>query len=278
MPNSEMVQLWNSPESDAWVVTPERYDAMLEHLGRLALDAAGLRAGEAVLDVGCGSGQLTMQAAEIVGATGRVVGADVSGPLIRRARQRAGDTANVSFVEADVQVHDFADETYDALVSRFGVMFFDDPVAAFSNLRSATAADGRLAFVAWQAAPLNEWVMTPVGALVPHLGMPELPPPGAPGPFSFADADHVRSVLSTAGWSDVQVEGVETTLLVGGPGSADDVVDFYQRDLFGRLMLAKATPEQQAAALTDLRQAVSAAMTEEGLRQRAAVWVVTARR
>jgi SAM-dependent methyltransferase len=277
MANSEMVELWNGPDSEAWVETPERYDAMLEPLGVLALDAAALRAGESVLDVGCGSGQLTLQAAERVGPTGRVVGADVSGPLVARARQRGADAGNVAFVEADAQVHDFGGPAFDAIVSRFGVMFFDDPATAFRNLRSAGNPSGRLAFVAWQAAPLNEWVMTPIGALVPHLGMPELPPPGSPGPFAFADADHVRSVLTAAGWRDVQVEGVETTVLVGGPGSAEDVVEFYQRDLFGRLMLAKAPEDKRLAALADLREAVGAGMSEDGLRQRAAVWVVTAR-
>ena len=278
MANTEMVELWNGPGAEAWVQTPERYDAMLEPLGRLALDAADLRPGEAVLDVGCGSGQLSVQAAERVGPAGSVVGADVSAPLVARARQRAADAANVSFVEADVQVHGFAAEAFDAIISRFGVMFFDDPVAAFSNLRSAAATGGRLAFVAWQAAPLNEWVMTPIGALVPHLGMPELPAPGAPGPFSFGDVDHLRSVLTASGWGDVHVEGIETTVLVGGPGTVDDVMEFYERDAFGRVMLGKATAEQRAAALTDLRSAVAAGMTEDGFRRRAAVWVATARR
>lgn len=239
---------------------------------------ADLGTGEAVLDIGCGSGQLSVQAAERVGSAGSVVGADVSGPLIARARLRAGDAVNVSFVEADVQVHDFAGHAFDAVVSRFGVMFFDDPVAAFANLRSATTPTGRLAFVAWQAAPLNEWVMTPMAALVPHLGMPELPAPGAPGPFAFADVDHLRSVLTGSGWNDVHIEGVETTVLVGGPGSADDVVEFYQRDPFGRMLMAKAPADKRAAALSDLRDAVAAGMTEQGLPQRAAVWVATARR
>src|SRR5690348_2858448 len=115
MPNTEMVELWNGPDSEAWVVTPERYDAMLEPLGRLALDAASLQQGETVLDVGCGSGQLTLQVAERVGPTGRVVGADVSGPLVARARQRAADAGNVEFVEADVQVHAFGDLAFDAI-------------------------------------------------------------------------------------------------------------------------------------------------------------------
>jgi SAM-dependent methyltransferase len=280
MANREMAELWNGPAGDAWVRAPERYDAMLADLGRLALDAAGLREGERVLDVGCGSGQLAFEAAERVGPGGQVVGVDVSAPLVALARRRAADAGldRVRFAEGDVQEHDFTGEAYDSVLSRFGVMFFDDPVAAFANLRAATAPGGRLAFVAWQAAPLNEWVMTAVAALVPHVGVPDLPPPGAPGPFAFGDADHLRSLLVDSGWDDVRIEGVTTTLLVGGARTLDDAIAYYEQDLLGHLMLAKAEPAQRRAALAALREAASSRMSPEGLRLGAAVWLVTANR
>lgn len=278
MANREMVELWNGPASEAWVVAPERYDGMLEHLGRLALDAAALQPGDRVLDVGCGSGQLSVQAAEQVAPDGRVLGVDVSSPLVALARQRAAGNDRVRFLECDAQEADVAPEAHDVVISRFGVMFFDDPVTAFANLRAATAPGGRLAFVCWQSALANEWVMTALGALVPHVGVPQLPAAGAPGPFAFGDADHLRSVLAQSGWTDVAVDGVETTLLVGGPGTLDDAMAFYEQDAFGRRMLAGAEPEQREAGLAALRDAAAARMTDEGLRLGAAVWVVTARR
>lgn len=278
MPNDEMRELWNSQLTDAWVSRPERYDGMLADLGRLALDAAALRPGERVLDVGCGSGELALQAAQEVGSTGTVVGADISAALIANARTRAERAAleHVRFVEADVQVHDLPESSYDAVLSRFGVMFFDDPVDAFANLRAATATGGRLCFVAWQAAPLNEWVLTAILALIPHVGMPELPPPGAPGPFAFAEEEHLRRVLTDSGWRDVQLRAVETTVLVGGGGSVEETLAYYEQDAFGRLMLEKTDESQRAAARDALREVIAEKSTEEGLRLGAAVWLATA--
>ena len=272
MANQEMHELWNGELSGAWVQTPDRYDRMLEDLGRLALDAARLQPGESVLDVGCGSGALSRAAAAVVGPAGSVTGVDISQPLLELARSRGG----AQVVHADAQVHDFAPDAYDAVISRFGVMFFDDQVAAFANLRTATRPGGRLAFVAWQPGPMNAWVMTAIAALLAHVPLPEVPSPGEPGPFAFGDPDHVRGVLDGAGWRDVAVEGVETTLLVGGPGDVDSAMEFYEQDGFGRLLLSKADPEQRAAALAALRETVAERIGPDGLRLGAAVWLVTA--
>jgi SAM-dependent methyltransferase len=276
--NREMVELWNGPVSEAWVLMPERYDGMLDPLGRLALDAAALRPGDRVLDVGCGSGQLSLQAADRVAPDGRVLGVDVSAPLVALARRRAAGREHVRFLECDAQEADVAHDAHDVVVSRFGVMFFDDPVTAFANLRAAVAPGGRLAFVCWQSALRNEWVMTAMSALLPHVGLPELPEAGAPGPFAFDDPEHVRSVVEQAGWCDIAIEGVETTLLVGGPGSLDEAMAFYAQDVFGRRMLAGGDPAQREAALAALRDAAATRMSDEGLRLGTAVWVVTARR
>jgi hypothetical protein len=156
-------------------------------------------------------------------------------------------------------------------------MFFDDPVAAFRNLRSAMAPGGRLSFVAWQAAPLNDWVLTAIGALVPHVGFPQLPPPGSPGPFAFAEADHVTALLAGAGWSEVELRAVSQPVLVGGGGSVEDVVAFYEQDAFGRRMLEQAAPQAREAARDALREAVAERTGADGLRLGASVWVVTAR-
>jgi len=275
-----MVEFWNSEAASSWATKPQRYDGMLAPLGRLALDAAGLAPGERVLDVGCGGGQLALEAAERVGADGEVVGVDVSAPLLEVARERAAAAGlgHVSLLEADAQEHRFPLDGFDAVVSRFGVMFFADPVAAFANLLAATAPGGRLAFVAWQEATANEWAAVPIGAVVPHVGMPPLPPPGAPGPFAFADADRLRTILTGAGWTGVRLEDVRTTLLVGGQGTLDDAVAYLSEDAFGRALLQAAEPEPRAAALVDLRAALAASVTEEGVRLGAAVWVVTAER
>jgi SAM-dependent methyltransferase len=275
-----MVELWNSDASAAWSNHPERYDAMLRELGLRALDAAHLEPGERVLDIGCGTGQLTLQAAERVGTRGNVHGVDVAEGLLAVARRRATEAGlgQVDLLQADAQDHGFPASSYDVVLSRFGVMFFEDPVSAFANLQAATMPGGRLAFVAWQPAPLNEWATVPLFAALPHVGPPPLPEPGAPGPFAFGDADRLRTVLTEAGWGDVMVEDVQTTLSVGGARTAEEAVDFIIADTFGQLLLRSATPEQRAAAVVALREAYAAHLVDGEVRVKAAAWLVTAGR
>lgn len=274
-----MVSLWNGEASSAWVTHPGRYDMMLAPFSQLVLDAARVVPGERVLDVGCGAGQLSLDAAALVGSEGSVVGVDVSAPLLGLARdRRAGsEVAPVTFVEADAQEHGF-DELFDVVVSRFGVMFFADPVAAFTNLLQATASTGRLAFVCWQPAPANEWVLAALLSIAPVVGPPKLPPQGAPGPFAFGDAEHVRRILQGAGWAEVDVVPAESTIAVGGASTVEEAVAFYVEDAFGRMLLDGATPAQRDTAAAGLRKALEPHVTDAGVTLDAATWVVTATR
>lgn len=277
--NEEMVKLWNSEAAATWSTRPERYDAMLRELGERALEAAALSPGERVLDVGCGAGQLTLQAAAAVGPTGRVLGVDVSADLLAVARNRAADAglAQVEGLQADAQDHDFAPSSYDVVISRFGVMFFSDPVAAFTNLRGATVPGGRLAFVCWQPAPLNEWVTVPLMAVAGHVDVPVPPPPGAPGPFAFGDGERVREILTSAGWTDVALEAVQTTVRPGGARTPAEAVSFIAEDSFGKNVLASAAPPAREAALAALEAAYAARSGPDGVWLDVAVWIVTAR-
>ena len=276
--NEAMVELWNSPAAATWATHAERYDAMLGPLGELVLAAAGLVPGERVLDVGCGAGQLTCQAAAAVGPTGRVLGVDVARDLLAVTRRRAGEAglANVDAIEADAQVAQLS--SYDVVISRFGVMFFADPGAALANLLAAVVPGGRLAFVCWQAAPLNEWITVPLLAAAEHVGFPEPPQPDAPGPTAFADPERVRRLLGEAGWVDVVLTDVQTTVRPGGARTADEAVAFICEDTFGTMMLDKAAPHARAAAVAAIREAYAARLGPDGVQLKAAVWVVTARR
>ena len=288
--NPEQAEHWNSgDDAGHWVTKQVRYDGMLAAFGDMVLEQAGLAPGEAVLDVGCGCGATTLAAASTVGsavgsaagsavAPGVVVGADLSVPMLAVGRQAASarGLTNVTFVEADAQVYRFEPASFDAVISRFGVMFFNDPVAAFGNLRSATKAGGRLCFVCWQPLIANQWLVVPGAALAEHVPFPDMGPPDAPGMFGLADADRIRSVLSEAGWSGVEVEPVEASIPVGGSGTVDEAVDFLRTGSLGRMMLTGVDAETVAKAEASVRSALAPFATDDGVYLGAAVWLVRA--
>jgi ubiquinone/menaquinone biosynthesis C-methylase UbiE len=276
MPNDEMAEFWNDRGGSQWVAERDRYDRMLEPCGARLLAAAALQPGERVLDVGCGNGAATLEAADRVGPTGRTVGVDVSAPMLAIARERAAAASvAATFVEADAQVASL-DGPFDAAVSRFGVMFFDDPVAAFSNLAAALAPGGRLAFTCWKDLFSNQWIAVPAAAVIAHVGIPELPKEGEPGPFAFADPTRVEKILSDAGFESVVFDDAADQLVLGS--DVDDVIDFFVRDELGRRVFEGKEPDQVAAAVAAARAALEPFATSGGVALEGAYWVVSARR
>jgi SAM-dependent methyltransferase len=206
--NTDAAKYWTAA-APTWVEMKDSFDEISGEIGYRALERLALQPGETVLDVGCGTGGTTLELAKRVGASGAAVGADIALGMVERARENAAlaDTANASFVHADAQVHDFGADRFDAAYSRFGVMFFTDPVAAFSNIRRGLRADGRLSFACWQNVFANEWMLVPGAAAMTELGaaLPPVADANAPGPFSLSDPDRVISVLTDSGFHDVDV-------------------------------------------------------------------------
>ena len=186
------------------------------------------RPGEHVLDVGCGSGALALAIGPLVAPDGSVLGLDISRPMLANAtiRARAAGLDNVSFERGDAQIHGLPEAGFDAIVSRFGVMFFDDPNAAFANLARSLRPDGRLVFACWQDLVANEWLMVPASAALTYVPMPDLGEPGGPGPFSLAEPERIRSLLGGVGLTDVSVDDFRYPMLMGT--TVDDTVTFMQ--------------------------------------------------
>lgn len=251
---------------------------MNEPFTAMILEAAALRPGSHVLDVGCGCGGTTLAVARLI-APGQALGIDLSAPMLARARAgaEAAGHGNTVFQQGDAQVHPFAPTRFDAVISRFGVMFFADPVAAFANIRSATRPAGRLVFVCWQPLAANQWLLVPGGALGEHV-----PPPAGlgsgdgPGMFAFADPDRVRPVLTAAGWRDIEITSEHVSILVGGGGSVEDTVEFLRTGSMGRMMLAGADAGTADRALAAVRSALVPHTDDDGVHLGAAVWLVQA--
>ena len=212
--NQDQVDFWNGRMGHEWVVLQERMDANLSAIHQALMPFAAPRAGEAVLDIGCGTGTTSMALADAVGPYGRVTGLDVSREMLGLARLRGQGRANLDFVESDASQAVFQPD-YDLLFSRFGVMFFDDPGAAFANLRGAAKPGGRIAFACWRTPQENLWASAPMAAAKPFLPDAAPPDPLAPGPFAFADAARVRAILEQAGFKDVRIEKFDGVMDMG---------------------------------------------------------------
>ncbi|MEO8223533.1 MAG: class I SAM-dependent methyltransferase [Gammaproteobacteria bacterium] len=266
---------WNEEGGRRWVQNIQRAERMLEPLSERLLRHAGAQTGERVLDVGCGGGITSAALAGAVGPSGRVVGLDVSAVILDVARERYGNVGNLSFVLGDAAVAPLDAGAFDLVASRFGVMFFADPVAAFTNLRGALAPGGRLAFICWRALDLNPWMADCVRAIFSVLPPPEPLPKDAPGPFAFADADRLRDLLTRGGFGSISIDPLDEPLDLG---SVDEGVTQMTRMGPAASAFAAASAADQAAALAAVRAALKRHETSGAVRMASATWLVGARR
>jgi len=279
MTNADMNEYWNGDGGRKWVRFQDRMDASLIPFGLKAMAAVGVSAGEFVIDVGCGCGDSTLELARRAGPGGHVLGIDISEPIIARARTRAASTGarNVSFQRGDAQVHKFAPCAADVVFSRFGIMFFDDPAAAFGNIRRGLKPGGRVAFICWRPIQDNEWISLSLDVVARHVPLPPPSGPETPGPLSFGDPDRVRRILTSAGLSDVAIEGAHTPFKVGG--NLDEAVEFLTQmgPASGAIAQSDADEATKSRIAADMREALTPYDTGQGAVIGAATWVVTAR-
>ena len=214
--NTAQHEFWNTVAGPRWVLLGGLVERRVRAVNDLLLARSEVAAGESVLEIGCGTGAATVPFAQAVGERGRVVGADISEPMLAGARKRIAESGlgNVSLVEADAQVHPFEPDRFDLITSRFGVMFFADPVAAFRNVLPAARPGGRLCFACWAPLEENKHWLIPYEVALRRLGPPAPSDPRAPGPLALSDPGYVRSILETAGFAEVAIDR-ETPEIIG---------------------------------------------------------------
>lgn len=278
MANEEQRESWNGESGAAWTERQDQFDGMLEPWLPVLADTARIAPGEQVLDLGCGCGATALEAARLCGPAGSAVGVDLSVPMIERAREQAmaAEVANVEFEVGDCQVDELPGGPHDVAISRFGVMFFDDPIAAFANVGRAMAPGGRLAALTWAPLERQHWI-TVLAAALQYLPMPDLGEEGGPGMFSLADRHHITTVLEAAGWSAVDVRAHERKVLVAGGGSLDRTVDFLLATGPGRALMAGAPDEATVDKAVDaIRTALEEHITPRGVELGGVALAVTA--
>ncbi len=267
MGESEQYKIWNGPAGESWVEEQALLDALFAPFEPLLTEVVDGH----VLDIGCGTGATTLAAAR---RGGRCVGVDISAPMIALARHRAGqEGAAAGFVCADAQDHRFEAGRFDTIISRFGVMFFADPVRAFANLRAAIHAEGRLRFIAWRSAEENLFMTAAERAATPYL--PDLPArePNAPGQFAFADAGRVGAILEDSGWAGITIAPIDVECAL----PADRLPGYYTKMGPVGHRLQQADEALRAQMLPVLRRAFESYVEGDIARFTAACWLVDAR-
>ena len=274
--NADQIAYWNGPGGQRWADRQQTQDIVLAPVADVLFDRAKVKAGERIVDVGCGAGATTIALAQKAGPAGRVLGVDISAPMLARARQLAPRGMPVDFMLADATVYKFEPAAFDLLASRFGVMFFADPALSFANLRKALRPSGRLAFACWREPRENPFFMAPLQAVYKHA--PRLPQlgPEDPGPFSFASEARVQRILGEAGFSGVAMERCDLALDIAVGRGLDAAVQGALEIGPAARALAEQPPEVVAAATHSIREALAAYARGQSVPLPASIWIVTA--
>ena len=269
--NVEQLRAWDGDEGEYWADNADYFDRSIADYHQRLLAAATIGARDCVLDVGCGTGQTTRDAARVASA-GAALGVDLSSRMLDYARRRAVDdgVTNVSFEQADAQIHPFAPSSFDVAISRTAAMFFGDHLAAFTNIGRALRPGGRLALLTWQPLSGNDWIREISGALAAGRDLPT--PPSDAGPFALSDPDRIRFLLTSAGFVDVELEGATTGMWFGN--DADDAHRFVL-GLMG-WMLEDLDDAGRGQAVDALHATMAAHETADGVRFGSAAWITQA--
>jgi SAM-dependent methyltransferase len=281
MSNAEQIKYWNGDAGKRWAQEDDTMAQLLRSISEALVAHAQIGACRTALDIGCGGGSQSVMLAEELGAGARVVGVDISQPMLAVARDKAAvagaELADMDFLQADAATHAFSPAEFDLVFSRFGVMFFDDPVSAFRNIHQALQTDGRLAFCCWQPVKANDWTRLPLQAALQHVPAPAPADPDAPGPFAFSDPERVRSILQDSGFHEVVIEPYSTALRFGRASSLSQSV----RELAMIGPVSRLLVDQDQSVLERVFEAMEEVLSphyEEGaLSLTGAVWFVTAK-
>ena len=278
--NIDQKNFWSGKGGGVWVQRQQAMDTMLRPLGEAALQKLELNEDTNVLDIGCGCGNTTLSIAEKIKPTGRVTGLDISEPMLQRARESARELSleNTFFQCLDVQTEDIGVNSFNAAFSRFGVMFFEDSIAAFTNINKSLVSGSPLSFVCWQSPIQNPWQSLFVQEVKKFIDLPA-PPPRSPGPFAFMESDYVNSILENSNFENIEIEGHEAEVnMFSGRSLSDSVNDYISINPVVSEMLKDTSNELKQEIINAAIEVFSPYYSDKGLIFPSSTWLVTAKK
>jgi ubiquinone/menaquinone biosynthesis C-methylase UbiE len=275
--NADQIAYWNGPNGQRWTDRQATQDVLLSPVAQLLIERIAPKTGDRIVDVGCGCGAISIALAERVAPDGSVLGVDISAPMLERARQLAPKALPLDFVQADATVYPFEAGRFDLLVSRFGVMFFAEPVVSFANLRKALRPKARVVFACWREPKDNPWMMAPLQAVYRHV--PRLPQVGPedPGPFAFASEARVTRILREAGYADIAMEASNISLDISIGRGLDAAADAALEIGPSARALEGHPPEIRSAARESVRELLAPHARGQTVPLPGSIWLVTAK-
>jgi len=275
--NADQIAYWNGPNGQRWTDRQATQDVLLSPVAQLLIERIAPKTGDRIVDVGCGCGAISIALAERVAPDGSVLGVDISAPMLERARQLAPKALPLDFVQADATVYPFDADRFDLLVSRFGVMFFAEPVVSFANLRKALRPKARVVFACWREPKDNPWMMAPLQAVYRHV--PRLPQVGPedPGPFAFASEARVTRILREAGYADIAMEACNISLDISIGHGLDAAADAALEIGPSARALEGHPPEVRSAARESVRELLAPYARGQTVPLSGSIWIVTAK-
>lgn len=275
--NADQIAYWNGPTGQRWTDRQAVQDVLLAPVSQILIERVAAKAGDRIVDIGCGCGATSIALAERVAPNGLVLGVDISAPMLERARQRAPKGSLLDFALADATVYPFDPGSFDLVVSRFGVMFFAEPVISFANLRKALRPKARVVFACWREPKENPWMMAPLQAVYRHV--PRLPQVGPedPGPFAFASEERVNRILREAGYTEIRMEACNIALDIAIGRGLDAATDAALEIGPSARALDGHPPEVRAAARQSVRELLTPYARGQTVPLPGSIWIVTAR-
>ncbi len=274
--NADQKKFWNESKGKSWVELQPKIDSLLQPIGDVALSKLNPIEGEKIAEIGCGTGTMSFLISDKVGTSGSVQGFDISKPMLNYAEERRinNNLVNINYTLADLQTYKFKVNSFDALFSRFGVMFFDNPIVAFSNLRGSLKKGGRFIFVCWAERLENDWIELPTKVASRFLELPPTPPEKSPGPFAFEDKEYVASILDKAGWKSIIFENFSCAHSAGE--SLDEAARFLGNmgPMSGPIEASDGKTREKF--FDALKLELSKYKTDEGVMMNFSTWIVSA--